>query len=174
MNILVKCKIREHECKGVVEDALEMVEWAVNQVELHDFIEHARFAQTDRDGKWHLDRFLSGDERGTGSDRALNFEIIFVDLQSGTAAVTYPDRNIVVLNTRFMDRSLPEICNTLVHEYCHLVGMTHSLEFPGWGIWYRSAPYSIGMKVERMVAREFGIRVGWCRRLRYWIRYWLF
>lgn len=168
--IAINPTISDSPYKENILKALEMVHWAINSRELREFILNSSFSQTDKDGSWHLDRFVLGSERGTEVDYEWDFNIRFITLESGTIAFSYPRELPINLNTRFLDREMPEICNTLVHEYCHLVGMVHSVENPGWRIWYRTAPYAIGRRVQEIVAKKFGYRESWLSRIDYWFK----
>jgi hypothetical protein len=149
---------------GQILKALDLLEWAINEQELREFILHFKnqfkflcFLQTDESNEKILQRFVQGSERGTGADYEWDFVVDFFTAEGGIIGFTKEGDTTISLNTNYLGRMLPEICNTLGHEYCHLVGMTHSFDNPGWEIWSQTAPYAIGQYIQYMVEKKLGL-----------------
>ncbi len=144
--------------------ALDLLEWAVNEEELRLYILNFKnqfgflcFLQTDENNEQILKRFVQGAERKTSIDFEWDFAITFFTAEGGMIGYTEAGEVEINLNTNFLDRELPQICNTLGHEFCHLVGMKHSFDNPGWEIWKQTAPYAIGQYIQYMVERKLGL-----------------
>lgn len=140
-----------------IKEAAALMEWAINQQELRDYIlnftneyKEKNFLQSNQDNAWHLEKFVGG---------PCKFSIAYFD--STTEIIGYTDgvNKVVNLNDKYLNRDLPAICNTLIHEYCHMVGMTHSFFNPGNIIWAQTAPYAIGAYVQYMIEKKFGLVV---------------
>lgn len=149
-------------CNQMVE-AINLVQWVVNQGDLRSYILNFTnrfgekcFLQTRRTNLWHLEAFESGNERGSGRDRIWNIEIRYFDGSSGISAYTIPGDRKVWVNRTLLDGEVSDVCSTLVHEYCHLVGMTHSL-LDERGEWMQSAPYAIGAYAGYLIRRKLGL-----------------
>ena len=99
---------------------------------------------------WHLKTFVEANERGLyDSDYEIDFTITFYFRSNRVIGYTNYGSIVINLNTSFLGLELPKIVNTLIHEYCHLVGHHHSYYNPGWGIWNNTAPYYIGHLAQR-------------------------
>lgn len=148
---------------SVIRGAIENIEWAINQQELLDYILNFKnqygdnqFLQTEKSNSWHLNQFTSGSELGTKIDHVWDSVIAYFN--STTEIYGYIDgkQKIIYLNEMYLGRNMPAICNTLIHEYCHMVGMTHSLLNPGDKIWAQTAPYAIGAYMQYMIETKLG------------------
>jgi hypothetical protein len=144
--------------------ALDMLEWAINELELREFITNFKnqygihgFLQTNETNAKILQRFVQGSENGTGVDFEWDFIIDFFTTGTGLIGYTEDGKVAINLNTTYLDRELPQVCNTLGHEFCHLVGMVHSFDNPGWTIWGQTAPYAIGQFIQYMVEKKMGL-----------------
>ncbi len=160
INIRVKYEGKD----PVVIQALELIRWAVNEPEFWDYILKFRnqygrkqFLQTTETNARVLERLINGSERGSEVDNEWDFLIDTFESDGSLIAYVEEDGTVIHLNSQHMGRSIAEVCNTLVHEYCHLVGLTHSFLNPGKGIWAQTAPYAIGHYVQYMVERKLGI-----------------
>lgn len=116
------------------------------------------FEQTNESTTKILERFVQGNERGTGIDYEMDLDLHFYITRWGKA-IAYTNRGSLEINLNrkyFTHRDISSIANTLTHEYCHLVGMVHSYRNPGWKIWNNTAPYKIGILVEEEILSLLG------------------
>ena len=140
-----------------VEKLLKFCQIVMNKQEMTEFIINEKFAQCSFDNAEVHRRFYSGQERGSDWDGIWEAEInIYYD--PGTV-IGYTNKGSTVININTYtipmtsrDKDIANRVGNLVHEYCHLVGMTHS---PSWQWWRkksmrRSAPYKIGSMAKRI------------------------
>jgi len=166
-------------------EALDLIEWAINERELREYILNFRnsygvkqFLQTCDSNLTILRKFVQGAEHGTEIDYEWDYLVDYFTSDGDIIGYTEEDSNEINLNTTYLQRDLPEICNTLVHEFCHLVGMEHSFYNPGFTIWKQTAPYAIGQYVQYMIERKMGLdarppffpTATWGRRVAYKIK----
>lgn len=144
---------------SIIKEAIIQTQWAVNQQELKDYILNfenqygdKRFLQNNKSNEWHVARFFSGNS----ANYTWFSNIGYFDSTTEVIGYTESSSKTINLNKKYLNRSVPEICNTLTHEYCHMVGMIHSLYNPSDIIWAQTAPYAIGNYVQYMVARKSG------------------
>ena len=151
----------------VIRKAIEKLLWAINHESFRKFIRDytqldgtQMFKQTKHSNEWHLKRFVEGNERlkAKKGDFEMDLDIKFYFKNNKVIGYTRKGSIEINLNTKYLYRQVPSIVNTLVHEYCHLVGMTHSYRNPGWDFWLQTAPYAIGLKAEEMVSRLLGVQ----------------
>lgn len=145
----------------IINDAISEIRLVINSSELSNYILNFKnqygsrhFLQSDKSNKWHYNQFISGSELGSSSDNAWDSVISF--FSSTTEIIGYTDgkQKTIYLNDKYMDRDLPSICNTLIHEYCHLVGMSHS--FFQSNEWPQTAPYAIGCYTQYLIEKRLG------------------
>lgn len=144
--------------------AIDLIQWAINEREFREYVLNFRnqykvrsFLQTKNTNEWHLERLVSGSELNTGTDYTWDSVIAFFSSNTEIIGYTNDLQKIIYLNDKFLNRDLPSICNTLTHEYCHLVGMEHSLINPGNDIWMQTAPYAIGSYIQYMVEKKLNL-----------------
>jgi hypothetical protein len=161
---MISIRVKYEGDDPVVIHALELVQWAINEPEFWDYILNftnhygrRHFLQTKETNARVLERLINGAERRSEADNGWDFVVRRFDSGGSLVAFVEEDGNTIYMNSEYMDRSIAEICNTLVHEYCHLVGLTHSFFDPGRDIWTQTAPYAIGQYVQYMVERRLGI-----------------
>ena len=157
-------KVSHNSNNPVVIQAIDLVQWAINEREFRDYVlnfrnqyERRQFLQTTETNARVLERLINGSERGSTIDNEWDFVIDQFESDGSLIAYVDEDGTVINLNSEYMDRSIAEVCNTLVHEYCHLVGLTHSFLDPGRNIWSQTAPYAIGQYIQYMVERKLGI-----------------
>lgn len=138
-------------------EACELLQWAINQQELRDYILSFEnfygtkcFLQTRNSNEWHLEKFLEAD--------IWEAFIWYFETDSDIIAyVTPSDSRVINLNKKHMNRPISEVCNTIAHEFCHVRSMSHSVFNPGEDIWMQTAPYAIGAYVQMLVERKLGM-----------------
>ncbi len=138
-----------------VVEALPHVQWVINQPEFKNYIIDFKncygvysFLQTKENNKQIFSRLYNKKEIMVSTE-------IFDDVDNVIAYVT--DDDTINLNKDYLNRPIPEICNTLIHEYCHISGMVHSTFNPSDEIWAQTAPYAIGDYAEYMIKKRLGI-----------------
>lgn len=142
---------------SIIVEASAYIQWAINQKELQDYILGFKnfystkcFLQTRKSNEWHLEKFLEVD--------VWEAFIYYFETDSDIIAYVTPSNNKVInLNKKHMGRPIAELCNTIVHEFCHIRGMEHSTFNPGEDIWMQTAPYAIGAYVQMLVERKIGM-----------------
>lgn len=169
----------------IIRSAITQIEWAVNQKEFREYILNFKnqyrincFLQNNNDNEWHLTQFVNGSELNTDIDYTWDSVVSYFDSTTEIIGYTNGLQKTIYLNEKYLNRDLPAICNTLVHEYCHLVGMVHSLFSPGDIIWSQTAPYAIGAYVQYMIEIKTGLpaekpffpKVSAYRRVKYRIK----
>ena len=107
------------------------------------------FEQTQMNNHEALSRFMQ--EHDDIKNKDISFILVADYKRFGRArAYTYPSSNKIYFRVRKVDfKDTPNLVNTLVHEYCHKVGLTHS--FKKSSRWPKTAPYSIGNYFEELV-----------------------
>lgn len=143
--------------------ALSLIEWVINEQEFRDYIlnfknsygEH-KFLQTKNDNRWHLNSLIFESENKDGTLCYWDFEIKFFESDTEITGFVEPNKKVINLNSKRLNRSMASICKTILHEYCHIVGMTHSLFEPKNGVWKETAPYAISEFAEFLIARKLG------------------
>lgn len=133
-------------------EAIPHVQWVINQMEFRSYIINFKncygvysFLQTRENNKQIYSRLYYSKEIVVNAKT-------FEDVDNIIAYVTVG--NTVNLNKDYLHRSTPEICNTLIHEYCHISGMVHSTLNPGDDIWAQTAPYAIGDYAEYLIRKR--------------------
>lgn len=145
---------------AVIKEAIAQIEWAITQPELKDYILNFKnrynfrgFLQSDKSNEWHVTKFFDGNSE----NNTWSANIVYFDSTTEIIGYTENSNKTINLNNKYLNRSIPEICNTLIHEYCHMVGMVHSLFNPGDTVWAQTAPYAIGSYVQYMVETKLNL-----------------
>ena len=144
--------------KEYIGKAIDMVEQVINKPEFRRSIieKNGGFTQTTKTNYWHLKSLVEGNERGLDTtDYEMDFIIRFYFTWKGVIGYTNYGSIKINLNTKFTNRSIPPIVNTLVHEYTHLVGHHHS--YKRSYLWPNTAPYWIGNKAQQIAEEIMGI-----------------
>lgn len=114
------------------------------------------FAQSNMGNVELLTRFVEGNERGISTvDYKWDFVIKFYRKYGSVIGYTNVGSKQINLNTKFMGRTVPHIVNTLIHEYVHVVGGTHS--YKRSKSWPDTSPYAIGAFAESLAAGYLGL-----------------
>lgn len=164
MNVAYSIKGGTQSDAAKLKRAIDMLQIVINSPlfrhEILDYktVAHGGFAQTNESSHRILERFVEGAERGSEIDNEIDLHLFFYINRWGRA-IAYTTKGSIEINLNkkyFGTRGIAELANTLIHEYCHLVGMTHSYRNPGWSIWNHTAPYAIGNLVEKAVLSILG------------------
>jgi len=162
---MIDIKVKYKGEDPVITQALDLIRWAINEQEFWDYVLNfqnqygcRQFLQTTETNARVLERLINGSERGSEIDNEWDFLISQFDSNGSLIAYVDEDGTVINLNSEYLGRSIAEVCNTLVHEYCHLVGLTHSFLDPGRNIWSQTAPYAIGQYIQYVVERKLGIK----------------
>lgn len=116
------------------------------------------FDQSDENNIWIYKRLISGSERGSYVDGVWQAKI-YAYYKRWSRAVAYTNFNEDTININMAKYDLSDevaLVETLIHEYCHLVGMVHS--FRRSHLWPTTAPHAIGKIVAMYYVREYGIQ----------------
>lgn len=149
-----------------IKECLSLIEWAINQEELRYYIINFRnqynyrsFLQTNDSNYTTLKKFVSGAENDSKADYTWDSVVHHFISDGSVVAYTEDGKTIININDEYLDREIQEVCNTLVHEYCHLVGMRHNslASNTSWESYQQSAPYAIGAYVQYLIEKKLGI-----------------
>ena len=116
------------------------------------------FDQTNDSTTTTMFRFMSGAERGSVSDGVWQAKIHAYHKRF-TRAVAYTnigEEEIYINMAKYDLWDELALVETLIHEYCHLVGMVHS--FRRSNLWPTTAPYAIGKMIAEFYANEYKIK----------------
>ena len=107
------------------------------------------FTQTTETNGRILERFNSGAERGSRVDGIWQAQIsAYYKRWSSAVARTFTNSQEIQMNMAKHSFTERAIVTTLIHEYCHLVGMTHTRRMTNDRD--DSCPYAIGVQIAEM------------------------
>lgn len=135
---------------------LKLCQIVMNHQQMSEFILNTEFTQTCLSSYEVFDKFYSGNERSSGSDGIWQARINFYYKNNSTIGYTNKKSKLINCNEKYIQLNIEPVLvliANLVHEYCHLVGLTHS----SWQWWKKrqrrfSAPYAIGYEAGDLAA----------------------
>lgn len=135
---------------------LKLCQIVANKNEMADFIMNYRFKQTKLRNAEIYNDFYSGSERGADFDGIWQAELNLY-YKENTSVVGYTNKGSTVINLNLCvipysgdNLSIANRVGNLIHEYCHLVGFTHThaLNYFCRKYMKRSVPYKVGRQAK--------------------------
>jgi hypothetical protein len=163
------------DCEHWLLKVLNSREWR-EDVLYHTVYGKRQYLQSGLTNTQLLTNFIQGSERNRGIDYEADINIRFYfNRFSNAIAYVQGDKIRINLNTKYWPRQIPEVCNTIVHELCHLYGGTHS--YNRSSKWPHTAPYFYGKAAQKWIAskgkftyRPYRPKTSLWRRFKKWIR----
>jgi len=166
----------------VIRKLNEFLGCASSKRKIRKFITSTEFTQTDESSDVLFDRFISGAERGSVADEVWQAKIRFYYKRFSSAkGYTYVGNEEININRKYYPLNFydytdeeREMVETLLHEYCHLVGMDHAYDYTPER--NDSAPYKIGRVLSEMYVEFHQIvkepkpyHKPWYKKILFWL-----